>query len=151
MKIFALVPSLFLLGCASSFRTDPTKIFLTVDPPSARCAESDGDIRVLLTVKNQGQSNLRIQVKNDQGPPYTLSWLSYDVLKGNGRVSVDHGPGGHGPILPDVLSVGPGDSTTLLAPFYAVKPDSHQFDFRIKIEDEDDNTYVTDSFRPCLP
>ena len=151
MKILISLLPIFLLGCASSFRTNPTDIKLVVERPTIRCAEIDKTAYILLTVKNQGRSNLRIQVKNSKGPPYTLSWLSYDVLKSNGRPSVDHGPGGHGPILPDVLSIGPRDSTTLLAPFYAALPDSHQSRFHIRIEDEDQNAYITDDFSPCLP
>jgi hypothetical protein len=149
MKRIALLSAFLVASCASSFRVDPTKISVIAEPPNERCGASDKEVHAILHVKNEGRAILKIWVLGPKGPPYELSWLSYEILNDAGGISWEHGPGGHGPMPPSTLRIGPGDSTTVLAPIYALNPNSYHSTYSVRIKDEDGNSYVTDKFSPC--
>ena len=150
MKAALGLTVVLLAGCATSFRTDPSKIVVTVEPPTAICGASDNEVHPIVRIENKGRSNFGIWVLGPQGPPFEFSWLSYQVLNDAGEVSVDHGPGGHGPMPPSTLRISPGDSTLVVAPIYALNLGSHTAKYAIRIEDEDKNIYTTAQFSPCV-
>ena len=84
------------------------------------------------------------------GPPYKISWLSYAVFDKAGNDEWTHGPGGHGPMPPDTLSIGSGNSTQLLAYIYDVTSVDYGKEFRIKFKDVVDNIYISPPFKPCI-
>ena len=148
LKCFALIG--LVSGCASQ-PVDPTRVSVVVEPSSVVCGSTAGAVPVTLIVKNASYGVLRIWIEQRQKPPYYLSWLSYKVLEADSEV-VDwkHGPGGHGPMPPDTLHIGSGDSTRLIAELYDVQPKDYGREFRIRFKDEQDKTYTSGSFKPCI-
>ena len=108
---------------------------------------------VLLVVRNARAGRLKFHIRSDRRNPYELSWLSYDVLEtsasGHDMDSI-HGPGGHGPLGEDELSLGPGDSVRVVGRLYGIGPSDHGKRFRIRIEDSLDRRFLTEPFAPCV-
>ena len=150
MKTITLLIAAILSGCATSYRIDPSKISVAVGPTSAHCGENDNEVRAVLMVKNEGRAVLTIGVDGKSGPPFDISWLYYVVLDDSGKVDWKHGPGGHGPMPPSTLRIGPGDSTSVSASIYQINTDNYSQKFRIKFEDLEGHSYTTSSFIPCI-
>ncbi|MFM2287686.1 MAG: hypothetical protein RL684_829, partial [Pseudomonadota bacterium] len=79
-----------------------------------------------------------------------LSWLSYEILDDGGATDWEHGPGGHGPMPPSTLSIGPGDSSEMVGSLYSLVPADYAKSFKIKFKDLEDHTFVSSSFKACI-
>ena len=99
-----------------------------------------------MTVRNGSRGKLHVSIdpKSNQ-PPYDLSWLSYKVLS-DGAVDWRHGPGGHGPMPPSTLSIGPGESVEVVGSLYGLKPEDYARRFKIQFKDEAHNSLVSGAF-----
>jgi hypothetical protein len=140
-----------IAGCtASRYRVVPGQVGVQVEAPDVRCGERHRDIPVKVRVHNDSPGILRITIDDASGPPYKLSWLSYDVLDGAGNVEWQHGPGGHGPLPQPTLTMASGDRTVLSAMLYGIGASDYARSFRIRFEDEEKHTWTTDAFRPCV-
>ncbi|UHQ20200.1 hypothetical protein LVB87_03285 [Lysobacter sp. KIS68-7] len=138
-------------GCTSSrYRVVPGQVGVQVEAPEVHCGEQPRDIRVKVRIRNDSAGVLRITIDNPPGPPYKLSWLSYDVLDDAGNLDLDHDPGGHGPLPQPTLKMDPGDRTVLFAVLYDINEDDYARSFRFRIEDDDKHVWTTDAFRPCV-
>jgi hypothetical protein len=140
-----------VVGCTSSrYRVVPGQLGVQVEAPDVQCAERHRDIPVKVRIHNDSAGILRITIDNRPGPPYKLSWLSYDVLDDAGDVDWDHGAGDHGPLPQPTLTVTPGDRTVLLAVLHDIEEADYGRSFRIRFQDEDKHSWTTDAFRPCV-
>jgi hypothetical protein len=153
MKTVVVLAVVCFAGCASSYRVDPSRIIVSAEPASAVCGQNDREIKAVLNVENRSRGVLKIGVWAPPGPsarpPFEVSWIYYDVLK-NGSRAWEHGPGGHGPMPPNTLQVGPGDSAQLAAPIYELTPSDYSSKFSIRFSDEDENKYTSPPFLPCV-
>ncbi|WP_342315546.1 hypothetical protein [Lysobacter sp. FW306-1B-D06B] len=149
----SLTVSMILLsmasGCASLHRMSPDLVDVKVSA-SLECDERRPNIPVSVRVQNGSQGIMRVWIAGDSGPPYPLSWLSYEILDDAGNGEWRHGPGGHGPLAQPTLKIGPGDSTMLSAMLYDVGEEESSRRFRIRITDQENHTWTTDAFRPCV-
>lgn len=135
-------------GCAT-LPADPTRVEVTVVEPTQVCGASDARVPVELTVRNQSNGRLKFGIDPYARPPYPIGWTSYKVLTTEGidwRLS----GGGHGPMPPDVLSIGRGDTVHLTATVYSLRPTDYARHVRIQFEDLAGNSYSTRSFAPCV-
>lgn len=149
--VAAMVVVSSVSGCAASgYRVVPGQVGVQVEAPDVRCGEGHRDIPVKVRVHNDGRGILRITINDASGPPYQLSWLSYDVLDNAGNVEWRHGPGGHGPVPQPTLTMESGDRTVLSATLYDIGEADYSRSFRIRFEDEEKHTWTTDAFRPCV-
>ncbi|MGO4549577.1 hypothetical protein AB4059_00515 [Lysobacter sp. 2RAF19] len=140
-----------LAGCAAErFRVSPGKVGVEVESPDVSCGERHREIPVKVHVHNDSAGILQIWIDDPVGPPYELSWLSYQVLNEAGKADWRHGPGGHGPMPPPTLKIGPGDRTELWAVLFDVGEADYGRSFRIRFEDAEKHTWTTDAFRPCV-
>ena len=148
MKALFLTFVIFITGCAT---VDPARIKLVVEPVKQACGASDQEIPVHLTVHNDSRGTLKVWIdpKSHQ-PPYALSWLSYEILDDGGPIDWKHGPGGHGPVPPSTLSIGPGDSTEVMGSLYSLSQADYVKSFKIQFKDLADHTFVSRSFKPCV-
>ena len=138
-------------GCtASRYRVEPRQVSLHVEAPDVPCGERHRDIPVKVRMHNSSRGILRIKIHDASGPPYRLSWLSYDVLDSAGNVEWRHGPGGHGRLGQPSVTMESGDRTVLSAMLYNIGETDYARSFRIRIEDEEKHTWTTDAFRPCV-
>jgi hypothetical protein len=144
LAIVALVP-----GCAS-YPADPSKIGVVVEPPTIACSEEKADIPVEIRLRNDSGGVLEIGVDGKEGPPFEINWIFFDVLDERGETDWRHGPGDHGPVPYNTLRIGPHDGTTVKAFLYEIGASDHARKFRIRLEDEEDHTYTTDAFLPCV-
>ncbi|QSX74439.1 hypothetical protein HIV01_014800 [Lysobacter arenosi] len=151
---YSLAVSMLVLsvapGCASLHRMTPDLVDVKVEAPVLECDRRRQDIPVSVRVQNGSHGVLRVWIDGASGPPYPLSWLSYEILDDAGNVAWRHGPGGHGPMAQPTLKIDPGDRTILAAMLYEVGEADNSRSFRIRIEDQDKNTWTTDAFRPCV-
>jgi hypothetical protein len=147
MKVLFAAFAILITGCAT---VDPARIKLVVEPVTQICGASDREAPIRLTVRNDSQGKLRIWINPKlRQPPYDLSWLSYQVLDGGGSTDWEHGPGGHGPMPPDTLSIGPGDSAEVVGSIYSLVPADYAKSFKIQFKDLADHTFVSSSFKAC--
>lgn len=150
----SLAVSMILLsmasGCASLHRMAPDLVDVKVEAPGLECDKRRRDIPVSIRVQNASRGVMRVWIAGDSGPPYPLSWLSYEILDDAGNGAWRHGPGGHGPLAQPTLKIGPGDWTMLSAMLYEVGEEESSRSFRIRIADQDNHTWTTDAFRPCV-
>ena len=157
MRIPRALPALAIIALVSACTTmqdvAPGQVVAEVVPPKTPCGWHDERIRVSIRVKNGSQVPLELSIdERETGRPYKLSWLSYDV-EGVPREDDDgrHGPGGHGPLPPDTLRIGPGDWTTVWAEVYDLDTDDYARSFRIRLKGSaGDQAWTTDAFRPCV-
>lgn len=149
--VVAMVVVASVSGCiGSSYRVVPGQVGVQVEAPDVRCGGGHREIPVRVRVHNAGRGILRITINGASGPPYPLSWLSYDVLDSAGNVEWRHGPGGHGPLPQPTLTMESGDHTVLSAKLYDIGEADFSRSFRIRLEDEEKHTWTTDAFRPCV-
>lgn len=137
-------------GCASLQRMAPDLVDVQVEAPVLECDERRQDIPVSLRVHNGSRGVLSLWIDRASGPPYPLSWLSYEILDDAGNVAWRHGPGGHGRMAQPTLKIGPDDGAILSATLYEIGEAEYFRSFRIRIEDRDKHTWTTDAFRPCV-
>ena len=141
-----------MAGCAEFRNVDPGRVTVEVEAPSVACGAGIEELPVVLRVRNESLGLLRLWVDGPSGPPYRISWLSYEVetqpaLPGDWRL----GPGDHGPMPPSTLRIGPGDGTTVSVDLYDIRSEDFARDFRIRLESNDDDlVWMTDAFRPCV-
>jgi hypothetical protein len=153
---YAFVAPVALLGCSSLPATQsvPSEIAISVDAPEHPCASLPDTVNVGLLIANRGQGTFRTYVDTLPGPPYKLSWLSYWVLSdlpSGSNVEWEHGPGGHGPLPQNTLAIGPSDSTSVFAKIYGTAKMDTTASYRIQIEDQNDQIYLSNVFRICQP
>ena len=147
MKAPFVTIAIFITGCAT---VDPSRIKLVVDPVKQVCGASDREIPVHLTIRNDSQGMLKVWIDPKlHEPPYALSWLSYQILDDGGPTDWKYGPGGHGPVPPSTLSVGPGDSTEVVGSLYSLIPEDYAKSFKIQFKDSADHVFVSNAFKPC--
>jgi hypothetical protein len=152
MKVFLLLLALILAGCASSYRVIPSQVEVALVNATSQGKISEGTVNVPIRVTNNGPAVLEIGVDAAAGvpaEPFRISWLYYQVFTETGGVDVAHGPGGHGPMPPNTLRIGPGDSAKVTAVLYGLTAFDCPRTFRIRFQDLDDNWYTTEAFAPC--
>jgi hypothetical protein len=146
----------FLLGCSllPASSSAPGDIAITVAAPEHDCASLPDTVNVGLLIANQGQGTFRAYVDTLPGPPYKLSWLSYSVLSDSpsgSKVEWKHGAGGHGPLPQNTLAIGPSDSTSVFAKIYGTSQMDKTAPYRIQVEDQHDQIYLSNVFTICQP
>jgi hypothetical protein len=147
MKVLYAALALAIAGCAT---VDPAQIKIAVEPVTQICGASDREAPIRMTLHNDSKGKLRIWIDPTlHQPPYDISWLSYKILDGGGATDWEHGPGGHGPMPPDTLSIGPGDSAEIVGSLYGLVPADYPKSFMIQFKDLDDHTFVSSSFKAC--
>jgi hypothetical protein len=147
MKVLFAAFALIIAGCAS---VNPAQVKIAVQPVTQICGASDRESPIRMTVRNDSKGKLRIWIEETRHqPPYDISWLSYKILDNRGATDWEHGPGGHGPMPPDTLSIGPGDSAEIVGSFYDLMPADYPKSFMIQFTDLDDHTYVSSPFKAC--
>ena len=161
MKVLRVIAHFFagtvgLLGCSSipAASSDPSQVAISVSEPEHSCASLPDTIDVGLLIANQGQGTFRTYIDTLPGPPYKLSWLSYSVLSDSpsgSNVEWKHGAGGHGPLPQNTLSIGPSDSTSVFAKIYGTAEMDKNGLYRIQLEDQADQIYVSNVFSLCQP
>jgi hypothetical protein len=161
MKVLRAIAYFFagpavLLGCSSlpAPSSAPGEVAISVVEPERSCASLPDTINVGLLIANQGQGTFRTYIDTLPGPPYKLSWLSYSVLSDSpsGRnVEWKHGAGGHGPLPQNTLAIGPNDSTSVFAKIYGTAQMDKTALYRIRVEDQDDQIYLSNAFKICQP
>jgi hypothetical protein len=151
MRHFLFTAFALLSGCASWRSVNPALVAVTVDQPQAPCGELGAMIPVLLHIHNNSHGILKIWI-DGQSSPYELSWLSYKIIAAGPKHSIswEHGPGGHGPMPPNTLHIGPGDAALLVAPLYEVKRGDQSSRFRIEMSDTQDHVFTSEPFTPCV-
>jgi hypothetical protein len=148
MKVLLAAVAIIVAGCAT---VDPARVKLVVEPVTQICGFSDREVPIRITVHNDSQGKLRIWIDpNLSQPPYDLSWLSYKVLDDGGRIDWGHGPGGHGPMPPDTLSIDPGDSAEVVGSVYSLVPADYTKSFKIQFDDLADHTFASNAFKACI-
>lgn len=149
MRVLLAAFAIFITGCAT---VDPARVRLVVEPVTQVCGASDREAPIRISVHNDSRAKLRIWIDPElRQPPYNLSWLSYQVLDDSGATDWEHGPGGHGPMPPDTLSIGPGDSVEVEGSLYSLAPADYAKTFKIQFNDLDDHTFVSSPFKACMP
>ena len=114
-----------------------------------KCGERHRDIPVKVRIHNDSAGIVRITIDSLPGPPYKLSWLTYDVLDDAGNVDWNH-VGDHGPLPQPTLTIKPGDRKVLLAVLYDIEEADYGRSFRVRFHEEDKHSWTTDAFRPCV-
>ena len=149
MRRFLVVwGTIFLAGCAT---VDPARVKLDVAPVTLICGTSDREIPVRVSVRNDSQGKLEVWIDPAlHQSPYALSWLSYQILGDGGNTDWKHGPGGHGPMPPSTLSIGPGDSAEVVGSLYGLTPADYAKHFKVKFSDLAGHTFVSSSFKACI-
>jgi hypothetical protein len=150
--MLVFVFALLLAGCASSYRVNPSKVDLALVGSASEWEKSNGTVHVPMRVRNNSRAVLEVGVDAAPGVPsgpVQISWLYYRVLTENGRVDLNHGPGGHGPMPPKTLRIGPGESASVIATLYGVSGNDCSRQIRVRIRDLEGNWYTTDTFAPC--
>ena len=143
-----------VLGCSSLPATSstPDDIVFSVADIDYACASLPDTIDVGISISNQGPGTFRTYLGESSGPPYELSWLSYSVMRDSpsgSEVEWNHGAGGHGPLPQNTLAIGPNDSTRVFARLYATSQMDKIAAYRIQIDDQDDQIYLTNAFTIC--
>jgi len=134
-----------LAGCAT---VDPARVKLDVEPITQICGASDREVPIHIRVRNDSQGKLKIWVDpGSRQPPYALSWLSYQILIDSGTADWKHGPGGHGPMPPSTLSIGPGKATEVVGSLYSLSPADYGKSFRVQFRDAAGHVFVSSSFK----
>jgi len=147
----SMIAASTLAGCtAARYRVAPGQVGVQVEAPDVSCGERHREIPVKVRVHNDSAGILQIWIDDRPGPPYKLSWLSYDVLDEAGNVDWRRGPGDHGPMPQPTLKIGPGDRTVLSAVLYDIGEADYGRSFRIRFEDAEKHAWTTDAFRPCV-
>jgi hypothetical protein len=145
MKLLTAVGVASMAGCAT---VDPARVQLVVEPTSQICGVSDRQVPIHIAVRNRSRAKLKIEVDSDL-PPYVINGFSYEVLDEGGATDWKHGAGSHPPVPLQTLSMGPGDSTELVAPLYELTNAYYGKRFEIRFSDEDNHVFVTSSFKAC--
>ena len=145
-----------LLGCSSlpASPSAPDEMAISVAEPEHSCASLPDIVNVKLLIANQGQRTFRAYIDILPGPPYELSWLSYAVLRDSlsgSNVEWKHGAGGHGPLPQNTLAIGPNDSASVFAKIYGTAQMDKTASYRIQVEDQDDQIYLSNVFKICQP
>lgn len=139
-----------LAGCyAWRHPVVPSLVHVQVEAPRVQCGGDPHAVLVKVHVRNDSRSNLRLSVEDVPGPPYQLSWFSYDVLSSSGQVEWRQS-GGHGPLVQKTLVMEPGDRTVVSAPVYDIGEAEYGRSYRIKFEDGDGHAWTTEAFPPCV-
>jgi hypothetical protein len=146
-QVMLVAVAIVIAGCAT---VDPAQVRLVVEPVNQICGVSDREIPVRVTVRNDSQGKLKVWIDSQSHqPPYVLNRLSYRILDEDGATDWKHGPGGHGPMTPSTLSIGPGDTTEVIGSLYGLAPADYARSFRIQFEDPDGRKFVSGSFKSC--
>lgn len=147
MKVLFAAFAPIIAGCAS---VNPAQVNISVEPVTQICGVSDREAPIRMTVRNDSKGKLRIWIEPTlHQPPYEISWLSYKILDIGGATDWEHGPGGHGLMPPDTLSIGPGDSAEIVGSLYALIPADYPKSFIIQFEDLDGHKFVSSPFKAC--
>lgn len=146
MRVGAAAFVMAIAGCAT---VDPARIGLTVDTAQSKCDTDAHTVDVQVTVRNDSHAKLKLSIDStDHQPPYELNWLSFRILNEDRARDWDHATG-HGPMVTDMLSIGPGDTAELTIPFYALEPDDYAKIYVIQLEDRRDHQFTTAPFKLC--
>ena len=161
MKVLLAIAYFFagpavLLGCSSlpALSSAPGEIAISVAEPEHSCASLPDTVEVGLLIANHGPGTFRTYIDTLPGPPYKLSWLSYSVLRDSpsgSNVEWEHGAGGHGPLPQNTLAIGPNDSTNVFAKIYGTAQMDKTASYRIQVEDQADQIYLSNAFTICQP
>ena len=143
-----------LLGCSSlpDSSSMPGEVAISITEPGHACASLPDTINVGLLIANQGQGTFRTYIDTLPGPPYKMSWLSYSVLSDSpsgSNVEWKHGAGGHGSLPQNTLAIGPHDSSRVFAKIYGTAEMDKTGLYRIQVEDQDDQIYLSNVFSIC--
>jgi len=147
-QLLLILGTISLAGCAT---VDPARVKLDVEPVTQICGTSDRAVPVRIRVRNDSQGTLKVWIDpTSQQPPYALSWLSYQILIDRGVTDWKHGPGGHGPMPPSTLSIGPGEVTEVVGSLYSLSPADYDKSFRAQFSDVAGHAFVSSSFKACV-
>jgi hypothetical protein len=145
MKILIVAGAILMTGCAT---VDPARVQLDVKPLPQICGVSDREVPVHIAVRNDSRGKLKIAV-DSESPPYVINGFHYEILDDDGATDWKHGSGSHPPVPLLTLSIGPGDSTELVASLYELTSEEYGKNFKIKFTDVDDHIFVSSSFKAC--
>ncbi|GGA28740.1 hypothetical protein GCM10010981_16950 [Dyella nitratireducens] len=145
MKVLIVAGAILMTGCAT---VDLARVKLVVEPVSQICGISDREIPVHIAVRNDSRGKLKIEV-DSESPPYVLNGFSYKILDDGGTTDWRHGPGSHPPVQLLTLSIGPGDSTELVASLYDLTSEDYGKSFKIQFTDVADHIFFSSSFKAC--
>ncbi|BCT93631.1 hypothetical protein LYSHEL_26560 [Lysobacter helvus] len=147
----SLIMAALVSGCmASSHRVAPGQVGVEVEAPDVPCDAGHRDIAVKVHVRNDSRGTLRFWIRHVAGAPDALSWLSYAVLDSAGNAAAQHGAGAHGPLPQPTLTMAPGNRTVLSATLYDIGEAEYARRFRLRVEDQDEHSWTTAAFRPCV-
>ena len=147
LKIVAIC---WLLTSCSTYSYDGESSLIGVESLPKSCWRYDRSVPINLVIRNKRDTTVRILIGKDSSEsPYELSWLSYNVLKDDGRPAVDQGPGGHGPLPQNTLEISAGDSARVVADLYDFRRVEPSMKFRIQLKDLENNVYLSPIFTPC--
>jgi len=133
-------------GCAT---LDPARVHLVINIAGKQCDTTSRTAEVHVTVRNDSRAKLKLSIDSgEHQPPYSLNWLSFKILNEDGVRDWDHATG-HGNMMVDALSIGPGDTTELAIPFYELKPEDYAKTYVIQFQDRRDHQFMTSSFKLC--
>lgn len=133
-------------GCAT---VDPARVHLAMNVVDKQCNTTPRTAEAHVTVRNDSRAKLKLSIDSgEHQPPYSLNWLSFKILNEDGTQDWDHATG-HGNIVVDALSIGPGDTTELAIPFHELKPEDYARTYVIQFQDRRGHQFMTSSFKLC--
>ncbi|APG03685.1 hypothetical protein BJI69_07040 [Luteibacter rhizovicinus DSM 16549] len=146
MRVGAAASVVAIVGCGT---IDPARVHLAVNTADGQCKTTSHTTEVHVTVRNDSRAELKLSIdSSEHQPPYSLNWLSFQILNEDGSRDWDRATG-HGNMVIDALSIGPGDATELAIPFYELKPEDYAKTYVIQFQDRRDHKFMTDPFKLC--
>lgn len=135
-----------IAGCAT---VDPAQVHLALNTADMECNTTAHTAVVEVTVRNDSHARLKLSIDSrEHQPPYSLNWLSFQILNEGREKDWDQATG-HGNMVIDTLSIGPGDTTELAVPFYELKPEDYAKTYVILFKDQRDHQFMTRPFKLC--
>ena len=146
MRVGAAAFVMAIAGCAT---VDPARVNLALNTTDMQCNTTAHTADVYVTIRNDIRAKLKLSIDSgEHQPPYSLNWLSFQILNETGARDWDHATG-HGNMVIDTLSTGPGDTTELAVPLYELKPEDYAKTYVIQFKDRRDHQFMTSSFKLC--